>query len=316
MGSGEWGSGELGKRSYSPLPIPYSLLPFQIVVQIKPFDPVDGAPTVEAVDHAGPRDATDLFAEAFVAQQPRQGDGQRMRVIAFEEQAGDAVLNYLGHSADAGRDDSAAGGHGFDQGEREGLVVRRRGDDVEGGEQRGQVFNIAGESQMVADAQSIGRLPQLVEVRFVFGGGLAHYQEFGVAPVTVADQARGGFDEQVLAFQPCDLADETDGQTPFDAEPGARLLAAQISAAAGVDPVRDGDDAVGEIGEGFDETLAHAVRDGDQRARLADRPGVKRIRFDRVKMMARDEESDRVSKPGDDPRGDAAKRVIARQMGV
>src|SRR5215510_15802415 len=98
---------------------------------------------------------------------------------------------------------------------------------------------------MVADAQSIGRLPQLVEVRFVFGSGLAHYQEFGVAPVAVTDQASGGFNEQVLAFQPCDLSEETDGQTPRDAEPGASLLAAHPAAAAGVDPVGDGDDAVG-----------------------------------------------------------------------
>src|SRR5262245_53464460 len=134
MGSGEWGVMESWeKRSYSPFPIPHSLLPFQIVVQIKPLDPVDGAPTVEAFDHAGPRDAADLFAQAFIGQQPRQGDGQRMRAIAFEEEAGDAVLYYLGHSADAGRDDGAAGGHGFDQGERECFVVRRRGDDVEGG---------------------------------------------------------------------------------------------------------------------------------------------------------------------------------------
>src|SRR5215813_10737340 len=217
----------------------------EIVVHVKTLNLVNGALAVEAFNHAGPRDAADFFAQTLINQQPRQGGDQRMRVVAFDEQAGDAVLDYLGHSADAGRDDGAAGGHGFDQGEREGFVVRRSGDDVEGGEQRGQVFNIAGESQMVADAQSIGRLPQLVEVRFVFGGGLAHYQEFGVAPMAVADQARGGFDEQVLAFQPCDLSDETDCQTPFDAEPGARLLAAQISAAAGVDPVRDGDDAVG-----------------------------------------------------------------------
>ena len=102
---------------------------------------------------------------------------------------------------------------------------------------------------MVADAQFIGSLPQVVEVSFVFGGGFAHYQEFGVTPMAFPDQARGCFDEQVLTFQPCDLSDEADGQTPCDAEPGASLLAAQTAASACVDPVRDGDDAVGEIGE-------------------------------------------------------------------
>src|SRR5262249_31279830 len=119
-----------------------------------------------------------------------------------------------------------------------------------------------------------------------------------------------------LAFQSRDLSDDADCQAPSDAEPGARFLAAQTAAAFWGDPVRDNDYAVSEIGEGFDEALAHGVGYGDQRARLADSPGVKRIRFDRVEMMARDEEPDRIPESGGDPRGDAAKCVIARQMGM
>src|SRR5688572_26226046 len=186
---------------------------FQIVVQVKTFDLVYGATAVEAFDHAGSRAAAEFFAQVFVRQQPRQRGDERMRAVAFDEEAGDAVFDNFGHSADAGRDDSAAGGHGLDQGQRESFVVGRRGDDIERAEQRGQVFDIAGKSQMVADVQSIGRLLQLVEVRFVVGAGFAYDQKFGVAPVTLSDQARRGFDKQVLTLEPRDLSDDADSQS-------------------------------------------------------------------------------------------------------
>ena len=60
--------------SWRPWRLGGSLFRFQIVVQIKLLDPVDGALAVEAFDHASPRDAADLFAQGFVPQQPRQGD--------------------------------------------------------------------------------------------------------------------------------------------------------------------------------------------------------------------------------------------------
>src|SRR2546428_5755018 len=101
--------------SWRPWRLGGSLFLFQIVVQVKALDLVYRAPAVEAFDDAGPRDAADLFAQAFIGQQPRQGGDQRMRAAAFDEQAGDAVFDYLGHSADARRDDGAAGGHGFDE---------------------------------------------------------------------------------------------------------------------------------------------------------------------------------------------------------
>ena len=97
--------------------------------------------------------------------------------------------------------------------------------------------------------RSIGRLLQLVEVRFVIRAGFADDQKLSVAPVTLSYQARGGFDKQVLAFESCDLSHDSDCQPLRNAEARARLLTAQIAAAAGVDPIGDRDDAIGETGE-------------------------------------------------------------------
>src|SRR5262245_61964037 len=135
-------------------------------------------------------------------------------------------------------------------------------------------------------------------------------QKVNIRKIPLPNQNLCRANKDLMPFERSNLTDHGNGHPTGDTQPLASLFPAQIPFPPSIDPVRNDYRAITQTRECRHQLFSDTLRNGNQRARLGERPSGKRIGFYRVEMMASDEKP---NGPGQ-TRCHSAKNIIPPQM--
>jgi hypothetical protein len=237
---------------------------------------------------------TESGAKRGVGEGPCEGSSEGIEVVGRDQQPGRFVLDNLGHSASAGGDDSAPGGHGLDQHEGEGLIGGGGDDDIEGREERGESRDIAEQSDLAfVTLPGFDACAKFSGKSVVVRAGGANEEKFGLRSEPLFDKLPNCIEKEILALEWGQLPEQANGKWSGDSEDTARFVArARPFEGKRIEPVGDDGEAGGEIWERLGQAGGDTPGDGEESLGSSEGPAVERIGPQWVEMVSGEKEAD------------------------